>query len=146
MWGREERKGKGREEGGGGEGGEREEVMRIMLVYAELKLLAPIPSPLHPFPTHRWVTVLDSNGNSVIMWTLIQQFHAVALSSDGRGKVDGDHLKEGISCWEPATHDCLQQWFSLLLLHVGGKDGEEGRGEGEWGVGTVKKGMSFYND
>ena len=84
-----------------------EEGMGSVLVCAEITPLAPIPSPVHPFPTHSWVTVLDSNGNSVIMWTLVEEFHAVALSSDRRGKVDGDHLKEGISCREPATHDCL---------------------------------------
>ena len=74
---------------------------------AKLKTLALAPSPVHPFPAHRWVTVLDSDGNSVVMRSLIKEFHAVALSSDGRGKVNGDHLKEGISCREPATHDCL---------------------------------------
>ena len=76
-------------------------------VCAKLKTLALAPSPVHPFPAHRWVTVLDSNGNSVVMRSLIKELHAVALSSDGRGKMDGDHLKEGISCREPATHDCL---------------------------------------
>ena len=70
---------------GGGDGG--------VLVCAELTL-APIPSPVHP--THRGVTVLDSDSNGVVMRPLIQEFHAVALSSDGRGKVDGDHLKEGM--------------------------------------------------
>ena len=86
-----------RERGGG----------KCACVCAKLKTLALAPSPVHPFPAHRWVTVLDSDGNSVIMRSLIKELHAVALSSDGRGKMDGDHLKEGISCREPATHDCL---------------------------------------
>ena len=51
--------------------------------------------------TYSLVTVLDPQGAGVVVGTLIEQLHAVSLSSERRGKMHGYHLQHSISCGEP---------------------------------------------
>lgn len=42
------------------------------------------------------------------MWTLVQHLHTILLSSDGGGKVNGDHLQHGVSSRDPLPHHGLE--------------------------------------
>lgn len=66
------------------------------------------------------VTVTDTNAALVIRRTLVQSLGTVLLGSNGRRKVDTDHLQHGISGGKELAHDGLKELLaSKLLLVVG---------------------------
>ena len=68
-----------------------------------------------------WITGLDGNGGLIIVWSLVEHLHSVALSSHWGWQVEGDHLEHSVSGWEPSTHESLHEWFSFEVLLVVGK-------------------------
>ncbi|KNC26657.1 hypothetical protein FF38_01376 [Lucilia cuprina] len=52
------------------------------------------------------ITVLNSDGGFIIMRTFIQHFHTVFLGNDGRRQMDGNHLKQSFTSWQP--ENCLR--------------------------------------
>lgn len=66
------------------------------------------------------VTVTDTNAALIIRRTLVQSLGTVLLGSNGRRKVDTDHLQHGISGGKELAHDGLKELLaSKLLLVVG---------------------------
>ena len=57
-----------------------------------------------------------THGSFIVTRSFIEQLTTVLLGRDGGGQVDGDHLEQGLSGWQPATHHSLQQGLALLLL------------------------------
>jgi hypothetical protein len=68
-----------------------------------------------------WVTVTDTNGGLVVHGTLVEGLDTVALSGGGRGKVDDNHLQEGVPGGQELPHDDLQEGLTLEFLLVSGK-------------------------
>jgi hypothetical protein len=62
------------------------------------------------------VTVLDGNSVSIVRGTLVKSLSTVVLSSDGRRKVDNNHLHEGVSSGQELSHDNLKEGLTLKLL------------------------------
>lgn len=74
------------------------------------------------------VAVLDTDGTLIIHGTLIKSLSTVVLSGEGRGQVDSNHFKEGISSGEETAHDNLEQLLAAeLLLLVGELDVKLGK-------------------
>lgn len=67
------------------------------------------------------VTVSDSNGRLVVHGSFVKVLDSVSLGSDGRGKVDNDHLEEGVSSREPFPHDNLEEGLTLEITLLGGE-------------------------
>jgi len=65
-----------------------------------------------------WVASLDTLGGLVVLWALIQQLHSVVLGGDWGWQVDGNHLKEGVTSWQPGSHESLHEWLTLEVLVV----------------------------
>lgn len=60
-----------------------------------------------------------THGSFIISGSFVKQLAAVPLGRDGRGQVDGDHLKQSFSGGQPATHHSLQQRLAFLILVLG---------------------------
>jgi hypothetical protein len=64
------------------------------------------------------VTVTDTSEGLVVMRTLVQSLSTVLLGSDGRWKVDTDHLQHGIGSGKELAHDGLEELLASKLLLV----------------------------
>ena len=67
---------------------------------------------------HQWtigITVFEGKGDGIVLGTFVQLFHTVVLGGQWRWQVDGNHLEESLTSWEPVTHEALQEWFALEL-------------------------------
>jgi hypothetical protein len=64
------------------------------------------------------VAVTDTNSALVIKGTFVQVLDTVSLSSDGRGKVDTDHLKESITSGKELAHNNLEKLLALKILLI----------------------------
>eukprot|EP00042_Codosiga_hollandica_P038086 m.306022 g.306022 ORF g.306022 m.306022 type:complete len:541 (-) comp55303_c1_seq1:42-1664(-) len=67
------------------------------------------------------VAVLHAKSDLVVLGALIEELHAVALGSDGRGEVDGDHLEQSITSGQPLLHDGLHEGLALRLALLDGE-------------------------
>jgi hypothetical protein len=64
------------------------------------------------------VAVTDTNGGIIVKGTFVQGLSTVPLSSNGRGKVENHHLKQGVGSGQESSHDDLEQLLALLLAVV----------------------------
>lgn len=65
------------------------------------------------------VAVADTNGGLVVGGTLVQGLNTVALSGDGGGEVENQHLEERVGSGEEGAHDDLEELLALLLTIIG---------------------------
>ena len=64
------------------------------------------------------VTVADTNGRLIVHRTLVEGLDTVALSSGRRGKVNDNHLQEGVAGGEELPHDDLEERLALEITLV----------------------------
>ena len=67
------------------------------------------------------VAVTDADGGFIVHGTLVEGLNTIALSGSGRGKVDNDHLQEGVAGRQELPHDDLQEGLTLELPLIGEK-------------------------
>lgn len=65
------------------------------------------------------VAVADTNGGLIVGGTLVQGLNTVALSGDGGGEVENQHLEERVGSGEEGAHDDLEELLALLLAIIG---------------------------
>lgn len=62
------------------------------------------------------IASLDSDGSLIIMGTLVQHLHTVLLGNHRGWQMDGNHLKQSLTGWQPGAHHSLQQSLAVLVL------------------------------
>jgi hypothetical protein len=67
------------------------------------------------------IAVTDGNGSLIIVGTLVQGLHSVALGNLGGRKMENHHFQEGISGGQELSHDNLEELLALEVLLVAGK-------------------------
>lgn len=67
------------------------------------------------------VAVADTDGALVVHGSLVEGLDTVALSGDGGGKVDDNHLEEGVSGGKELAHHDLEEGLALEVLLVRGE-------------------------
>ena len=67
------------------------------------------------------VTVSDTDGRLVVEGTLVKGLDTVALGSDGGGKVDDNHLEEGVTGGKELSHGDLEEGLALEVLLILGE-------------------------
>jgi len=67
-----------------------------------------------------WVASFDTDGAWIVLWSFVQEFASVGLRGDWGWQVDGDHLQESFTGWEPVSHDGLHKsFFNKTVFFVG---------------------------
>ena len=69
-----------------------------------------------------WIARFDTNGAWIVHWSLIQKFASVLLGSDWRWQVNGNHLQQSFTGWEPVSHDGLHESFFYKTIFFGGEE------------------------
>lgn len=70
---------------------------------------------------HEWtvgITVLEGEGDSIVLGTFVELLHTVVLGGQWRWQVDGNHLEKGLTSWEPVAHEALEEWFALNWWYI----------------------------
>merc|ERR1711935_419254 len=64
------------------------------------------------------VAVLESEGNGIVMGTLVQLLHAVSLGGQWGWQVNGNYLQQSLASWQPVAHEALEHGLALEVLVV----------------------------
>jgi hypothetical protein len=65
------------------------------------------------------IAVTDTNGVDVVMGTLVEGLHTVALGNNGRWKMENHHLEKSIGGGEELAHDNLEELLALEITLLG---------------------------
>jgi hypothetical protein len=69
-----------------------------------------------------WIARFNTDGAWIVHWSFIQKFASVFLGSDWRWQVDGDHLQQSFTSWEPVSHDGFHEGFFYESVFFGGEE------------------------
>ena len=60
----------------------------------------------------------DGFGDVVVLGSFVKHLGSVVLRGQGRGQVDGNHLEQSLSSWEPVSHEAFELGLSAEILVV----------------------------